>query len=124
VWDVESGTCLRILQEHNAWFKSVCFSADGHMLAGGSEDQTVRVWDVESGTHLQSLQGHTHTALALCFSAANMDGTVCLSDVQTGVCLRTLRSERPYERMKITGATGLTAAQVAVLKVLGAVENS
>jgi hypothetical protein len=42
--------------------------------------------------------------------------------VQTGECLRTLRSARPYERMNITGATGLTAAQVATLKALGAVE--
>jgi hypothetical protein len=42
--------------------------------------------------------------------------------VQSGEWLRTLRSVRPCERMNITGATGLTPAQVATLKALGAVE--
>jgi hypothetical protein len=46
-----------------------------------------------------------------------------LWDVQTGECLHTLHSDRPYERMNITAATGLTAAQVAALKALGAVTS-
>jgi hypothetical protein len=45
------------------------------------------------------------------------------SDVQTGECLKTLQPERPYERMNITGATGLTKAQKATLRALGAIET-
>jgi hypothetical protein len=45
-----------------------------------------------------------------------------LWDVETGECLRTLRAERLYEGMNITGVTGLTEAQKATLKALGAVE--
>lgn len=35
----------------------------------------------------------------------------------------TLRGDRPYERMDITGAAGLTEAQRASLKILGARER-
>jgi hypothetical protein len=40
--------------------------------------------------------------------------------VKTGKCLKTLRNERPYERMNITGVEGLTEAEITSLKVLGA----
>jgi hypothetical protein len=36
--------------------------------------------------------------------------------------LKTLRSDRPYEGMNITGVTGITDAQKATLKALGAIE--
>ncbi len=48
---------------------------------------------------------------------------VKLWDVSTGECLKTLRSNRPYEGMNITGVTGLTSSQRATLLALGAVED-
>ena len=51
------------------------------------------------------------------------DETVRVWDVEQGECLTVLRADRPYERMNITGVKGLTEAQVATLKALGAVEN-
>ena len=53
---------------------------------------------------------------------AAQDETIKLWDVQTGECLKTLRAERLYEGMNISGARGLTAAQQATLQALGAVE--
>ena len=101
----------------------------------------VRLWDVAnmktlgnvrtlgSGQALQTLQGHTSVVWSVCFSpdgqtltSSSADGTIKLWDVQTGACLKTLRSDRPYERMNITGVTGLTEAQKGTLKALGAVE--
>jgi hypothetical protein len=41
-------------------------------------------------------------------------------DVATGRCLRTLTVDRLYEGMNIQGAKGLTTAQAATLKALGA----
>jgi hypothetical protein len=35
----------------------------------------------------------------------------------------TLRCDRPYERMNISGVTGITEAQKASLKTLGAIEK-
>lgn len=40
------------------------------------------------------------------------------------VHFRMLQAPRPYEGMNINGITGLTAAQIASLKALGAVEDA
>jgi WD40 repeat protein len=50
------------------------------------------------------------------------DATIKFWDIQTGECLQTLRVDRPYERMNITGVRGLTEAQKQILRELGAVE--
>ena len=50
-------------------------------------------------------------------------GTILLWEWHTGECLMTLRSDRPYERMNISGVTGITEAQKASLKILGAIEG-
>jgi hypothetical protein len=47
-----------------------------------------------------------------------------LWDAQTGEFLQTVRRDRLYERLNITGIWGLTEAQQATLRVLGAVEDS
>src|SRR5258708_2957302 len=51
------------------------------------------------------------------------DGAGALWDLERGEHLRTLRRDRPYERLDITGIRGLTGAQRATLRALGAVED-
>ncbi len=129
LWDVENGKCIHTLQGHTNWVWSVAFSADGQRLASGSRDQTVRIWDVKNGKCLHTLQGHTNRVWSVAFSpdgqilaSGGEDETIKLWDVQTGRCIRTLKAPRPYEGMNITGVKGLTEAQKATLKALGAVE--
>ena len=130
LWDVHTGQCLHILQEHTNVVWSVAFHPmNSQMLASGSFDRTVRIWDVHTGQCLKILQGHTSGIWSVAFSpdgyflaSGGDDETIKLWDVETGECLRTLRPQRLYEGMNITGATGLTEAQKATLKVLGAVE--
>ncbi len=109
---------------------SVAFSPDGKTIASGSHDQTVRVWDASSGQCLNTLQGHTEGVMSVVFSpdgkavaSGSYDGAIKLWDMKIGVCLLTLRSDRPYERMNITKVKGLTEAQIATLRSLGAIEN-
>jgi len=52
------------------------------------------------------------------------DGTIKLWDLQSGKPLQTLRRDRPYERLNITGIRGLTEAQKASLRALGAFEDT
>ena len=50
------------------------------------------------------------------------DGAIRLWDLENGEPLQTLR-DRLYERLNITGIRGLTEAQQASLRALGAVEG-
>ena len=54
--------------------------------------------------------------------SGGFDGLVRIWDARDGTCLHTLRSERRYERLDITRLTGITDAQHAALKALGAIE--
>jgi WD40 repeat protein len=56
-------------------------------------------------------------------ASGSVDGTIKLWDVQTGEYLKTLRSDRPYEHMNIKGVIGLTEAQKATLRALGAIDD-
>jgi WD40 repeat protein len=51
------------------------------------------------------------------------DGAITLWDLHSGEHLQTLRRDRPYERLNITGIRGLTEVQKATLCALGAVED-
>jgi WD40 repeat protein len=51
------------------------------------------------------------------------DGAIHIWDGERGEHLRTLRRDRPYERLTITGIQGLTQAEIATLRALGAVAD-
>jgi WD40 repeat protein len=84
---------------------------------------------VADRTPLWSVQGHTGAVRGVALSAdgkllvsGGFDGTVRLWEPSTASLLRTLRADRRYERMNITGLIGITAAQHAALLALGASE--
>jgi WD40 repeat protein len=52
------------------------------------------------------------------------DGAIVLWEIESGKPLRTLRHDRPYERLNITGIRGLSEAQKASLRALGAFEET
>jgi WD40 repeat protein len=52
------------------------------------------------------------------------DGAIRLWDLERGELLQTLRRDRLYERLNITGIRGLTQAQQASLRALGAFEDT
>ncbi|MEL6325466.1 MAG: NB-ARC domain-containing protein, partial [Cyanobacteria bacterium J06626_23] len=131
LWDIRTGECHQLLHGHTNWVMSVAVSPDGQYLASGSADHTVKLWDAQTGACLRTLQGHRNSVWSVAFNpdgqqiaSGSDDKTIKLWSVATGQCLRTFKTQEPYEGMDITGVGGLTEAQVAILKQLGAVEQS
>ncbi len=56
-------------------------------------------------------------------ASGGVDGSVRLWDTSSGALRRTLRAERRYEGLDITGLTGITDAQRGTLFALGAIER-
>ncbi len=131
LWVVGTGEALATLQGHTGAVYGVAISADGQLLASGGGDGTVRLWETGTGQCLATLRGHTGAVYGVALSAdrrqvasGGFDGTVRLWEASTGSWLRTLRAERRYERLDITGLSGITGAQRQALLALGAVDRS
>ncbi|MDJ0575457.1 MAG: NB-ARC domain-containing protein [Xenococcaceae cyanobacterium MO_234.B1] len=131
LWDVHTGKGLHTFTEHTDWVWSVAWHPDGQILASASQDGTVRLWNVQTGECCQVLQGHSKGVRSLSWSpdgqwlaTCSMDETIKLWDTQTGECFKTLRAKQPYEGMNITGITGITKAQQATLRTLGAIQTN
>ncbi len=130
LWDIRTGTCLHLLEGHCGWIFSLAFSRDSRTLASASNDNTIKLWDVSTGICLLTLEEHKNWVMSVDFSpqsdilaSGSGDGTIKLWNLETGICQSTWKLERFYEGMKIGGATGLSEAQKATLKALGAVDS-
>ncbi len=136
LWEVSSGRCLKTLPGRglSSWFRAMAFSRDGKLLATGNNDQSVTLWHVEETSSTPNFRtfsrdGGQVWSVAFSFDGSLLasgddDGTIIVWETQTGTSLHTLRSERPYERMNIRGVKGMTEAQKASLKALGAIEEA
>jgi WD40 repeat protein len=131
IWDAKTGLCLKVLEGHTEPVRAIAWSLDGKTIASGSDDRTICLWDADEGQCRQILRGHTSSVLSVAWSvdsrilaSSSTDETIELWDVELGECQTTLRADRPYEGTNITGVRGLTAAQQATLKTLGAIEYS
>ena len=97
----------------------------------------LRWWDLHSRECLRKpclgdryREAHQGTVQALKLSpdgsmlaSCGDDGAIRLWDLESGEPLHTLRRDRPYERLNIMGIRGLTEAEIATLRALGAVED-
>jgi WD40 repeat protein/DNA-binding XRE family transcriptional regulator len=131
LWDATTGALITTLEGHRGRVTSVSMSEDGRVVASASDDATVRLWSAPSGQLLATLRGHAVAIWAVALSgdgqiaaSGSLDGVIRLWEVRTGDCFRTLQSDRRYQRLDITGLTGITEAQRATLIALGAMETS
>jgi WD40 repeat protein len=145
VWDAHSG------ERHPAWHplrgrgnagksafvghpgvvSAVTWVPSGQLLVSGDSDGRLRWWEVHSGACVREREAHHGAIQALKVSpegsrlaSCGDDGAIMLWDLERGEHLRTLRRDRPYERLDITGIRGLTEAQKATLRALGAMEDA
>jgi WD40 repeat protein len=130
VWEVQSGTCLQTFAGQPALVSAVTWDQSGDLLVSGGSDGRLCWWEVQSGRCLRVEEAHEGTILSLKRSpdgrhlaSGGDDGAIRIWEAHSGECVQTLRRDRPYERLNITNIHGLTEAQKANLRALGAFEE-
>ncbi|KAJ1551521.1 hypothetical protein HK096_009324, partial [Nowakowskiella sp. JEL0078] len=104
LWDIESQSCLRVFEGHNAPVQCLQFSMSPtchsdvlpNNLAGtlitGSMDGTIKIWSAQTGECVNTLFGHVHGIWCLQFDTLRIltggyGGTVRMWDIDTGTQL-------------------------------------
>jgi WD40 repeat protein/transcriptional regulator with XRE-family HTH domain len=131
VWDAQGAERLQALSGHAGIVFALAWSKRGDLLVSGGSDGILRWWDVQRGECVTMRKGHSASVQSLRVSpdghllaSCGDDNAIKVWDLQSAELLRTLRLDRPYERLDITGIQGLTDAQRATLRALGAVEDA
>ena len=134
-WNLATGDCIQTLPEDAVGNRNraVAIGRDGKIVVTGSSEPVVLLWRTnlpELSPQVTRLEGHTSRVWSVALSSderlvasGDEEGTTLISDAQAGTVLRKISLDRPYERMNISGLSGLNAAERAALKALGAVEK-
>ena len=88
-----------------------------------ARETTSRLCQTLTG-HTGYVQGVVWRADGRMLASCGDDNTIQVWDRKRDQHLQTLRRDRPYERLNITGVQGLSEAQKATLRALGAIEES
>jgi WD40 repeat protein len=144
VWDVKTGERMQTFAGHPGIASALAWShrrggacshpatsPRGNWLVSGGSDGKLRWWDVQSGECVCTREAHQGTIQSLKVSpdgrwlaSCGDDGVITIWDQTSFEHVRTLRRDRPYERLNITGIRGLNEAEIATLHALGAIEEA
>ena len=94
IWNVEQGSCVTSLGQHDQPVWGFCFSPDGRLFASGDRSGRLIVWKIPSGEILWEASEHSGTIMNLSFSpdgrlvvSASFDATLRAWDVCSGNCV-------------------------------------
>ncbi len=126
LWDLNTGECLQTWPNRSQIIQAVTFNPQGQLLIIGSCDHQIQWWQADQ-EELTTLSKRNNPLWLVNFSSfgqmiisATQDRTIELWDRETSQCLKTLNTDKPYDGTNIQGVTGITQAQQATLKALGA----
>jgi WD40 repeat protein len=91
LWDLRTGTQVRVFFGHTNSVMSVTFGPDGTNILSGSADTSVRLWDIATGKLVRIFTGHRDSVRIAAFSpdgkkilTGSTDNSARLWDVATG----------------------------------------
>jgi WD40 repeat protein len=128
-WNADTGE--RIVDEtfNTLSGLGIVFSPDGKRMAIASH-KAIEIRDATDRNLLQVLDYRSEGLPVIGFDASSSrlascdsEGVLCVWDVHTGACLHQMRTPGPYAGTNITGAVGISEAQKAALRALGAVSH-
>ena len=97
LWDPIVGEHRRWYTSKDGWIYCLAFSGNGHTLASGGADGSIRFWEAATSRETLSIPGHRKRVTALVYSpdgrmlaSGSTDGAICFWDPATGEALRTL----------------------------------
>lgn len=101
IWDINSGSLNRILEEHSQSVSSLAFSPNNRFLASAGIDEQLVVWNTFTGDVIFRLKGHQRSVSKVIFSpdsqilaSASSDSSIQLWDIKTGRNIRTLNRHK------------------------------
>ena len=99
------------------------------LVSGGSDGSSLvgcTAWEVRAArqAHQGTVQSLKVSPDGRSLSSCGDDGAIVVWELESGEQLHTLRRDRPYERLNITGIKGVSQAQKASLRALGAIEGT
>ena len=128
--DTKSGECFAVRKTAEMGIHAIAFAPAGEMLAYSGNDFALYLWRWRIDEPPIPLRGHIGKILTLDFHptapllvSGAMDGALRLWHLPSLASYDHLRPPGPYHRMNIAGVTGISEAQKAALRTLGAVEG-
>ncbi len=119
LWDVASGSLVRIFRGHRRSLLSVAYSPDGRHISTSSNDATIRIWNRDQDQELRSLV-EPDTVLDLVFApdsallvSANRDQSVRLWDHAGQRLVRVLEGHTGKARSVVVSPNGRMIASAA-----------
>jgi WD40 repeat protein len=131
VWESDSGQIIRNDTGDPGSVFALTWSKDGKRVVTGRSNGTMLWWDVDTWKILHIRQAHDHAVYSVQVSpngdlvaSCGDDNTVKVWKMESAELVHTLRHDRPYEHLNITGIKGLTEAQKTTLRALGAYDEA
>lgn len=133
LWDMATGDCLKTWVSSCDRLYDLTFRANGQLLVCSSSDdpasEHLELWDGDLGKCLHVLAQPCSPIWSADLSPdgstliAGYGRVIGLWDTHSGALRQTLRTDQPYQGMKIAGMTGVSAATIEALKLLGAIDD-
>lgn len=101
IWEAQTGVSQRVLDGEVGLVLTLDWSPDGHWLASGSVDDTIRVWDANTGESIYTLVGHD-TDIS-CVSWSPDSTRLVSSSYDKTIMLWTLRPDGAYDSQRLHG---------------------